>query len=233
MKLRSKIAVSAALLGAFSTAQAESITFGVEIPPIASISVSQGLLVTAKALQATTPATLLPAAAPFVGAFTVNTNMPKWNIYFNLANNGYLVDQSGNYLKSVTAAPNNFLGLGINEGDGTGAGKVWLKFPGTSNIKGYTDAADATDLIVANSTVFDATGEGIINNTTNTLTKSLATGDAAACTGGACVDQGWIFATAPTTSTIVIGTAIDNAAAVNAIAGTYTETMYLTLVTAY
>ena len=232
MKLGSKIAVSAALLGAFTTANAEAITFGVEIPPIASINVSQGLLVTAKALQATTPATLVPGDAPFVGAFTVNTNMPKWNVYFNLANNGYLVDQSGNYLKS-TAVANNFLGLGINSGDGTGAGKVWLKFPATSNINGYTDAADAADLIVADATVFNLTTEGIINNTTNTLTKSLATGDAAACTGGVCVDQGWIFATAPTTTTIVIGTAIDNAAPVNAIAGTYTETLYLTLVTAY
>ena len=232
MKLRSKIAVSAALLGAFTMANAESITFGVEIPPVASISVSQGLLVTAKALQATTPATLLPAAAPFVGAFTVNTNMPKWNIYFNLANNGYLVDQSGNYLKS-TAAANNFLGLGINAGDGTGPGKVWLKFPAANGIKGYTESAQPTRLVNANSTIYAATGEGIVNNATNTLTKSLATGPATSCGAAACVDEGWVFATAPTTTTMVIGTAIDNAAPVNAIAGTYTETLYLTLVTAY
>lgn len=233
MKLRSKIAVSAALLGAISTAHSEAITFGVEIPPIASISVSQGLLVTAKALQATTPVSLLPAAAPFVGAFTVNTNMPKWNIYFNLANNGYLVDQSGNYLKDKGAAATSWLGLGIDRGDGTGAGKVWLKFPSTSDIKGYTKASTPAELIAATSAVFTATGEGIVNNTVNTLTKSLATGPATGCGAAACVDEGWIYATAPTTTTIVIGTAIDNANAVNAIAGTYTETLYLTLVTAY
>ena len=231
MKLRSKIAVSAALLGAFSTVHAEAITFGVEVPPVASITVSQGLLVTAKALTMTTASVTDPALAPFVGAFTVNTNMPKWNVYFTLANNGYLVDQSGNYLMdNVTPAP-NYLGLGkVASAVNTAAGQIWLKFPANPDIKG-TDGG-ATHIIQATSANLNTATSGVVSNATNTLTKVLAATPAACAV--ACVDNGWVYATAPTLATFGIGTMIDPVAnKVNAIAGTYTETLYLTLVTAY
>ena len=41
MKLASKIAASVALLGALTVSRAESITFGVEVPPLASLIVQE------------------------------------------------------------------------------------------------------------------------------------------------------------------------------------------------
>jgi hypothetical protein len=235
MKLRSKIAVSAALLGAISTANAESITFGVEIPPIASISVTQGLLVTANALRGTV-ASATPNAAPFIGAFTVSTNMPKWNVYFSLANNGYLVDQNGNYLKDNNA---DFLRLGAAASDGTTAGRLWIKFPSTALINGNDRTGTGAVLYDgATSALQNLITDGNISNIAagNTLTAILRASTTLCDQGGTpaqCADNGWIYATAPTLATFGLGTMIDNTNPVNAIAGSYTETLYMTLVTAY
>jgi len=237
MKLRSKIAASFALLGAVSMAHAEAITFGVQIPPIASINVSQGLMVTPKALASSVVATILPAAAPFIGAFTVNTNMPKWNVYFSLANDGYLIDQNGNYLKDKGAAATSWLGLGIARGDGTGHGQLWIKFPGTALINGKDGTGTPIPYDGATSANLAANGDGVIKNiaANNTLTAIMTSSATKACSAGAtiCVDGGWVYATSPTLATFGLGTAIDATNAVNAIAGSYTETLYLTLVTAY
>lgn len=233
MKLGSKLAVGAALLGAMSTAvQAESITFGVEIPPIASISVTQGLVVTANALRADLTA-ITPANSPFVGAFTVNTNMPKWNVYFSLGNNGNLVDVNGNYLKDNTGKTLP-LGTAANATVGT-TGKVWLKMPAASGINGTDGAATPLAYSLANAATIVAATDGVVSNVAagNTLTAVLTAG-ANACTGpAACTNDGWVHATSPTLTTFGLGTGIDNTDPVNAIAGTYTETLYLTLVTAY
>jgi len=236
MKLGSKIAVGAALLGAMSTTvKAESITFGVEIPPIASINVTQGLVVTANALRTDLTA-ITPANSPFVGAFTVNTNMPKWNVYFSLGNNGNLVDVNGNYLKDNTdkTLP---LGVAANATVGT-TGNLWLKMPAASGINGNDGAGTPLAYDLADAAHVVAAADGVVSNTAtgNTLTAVLtaSVSNTGTCNGPAvCTDDGWVHATSPTLTTFGLGTGIDDTDPVNAIAGTYTETLYLTLVTAY
>ena len=50
MKLASKIAASVALLGALTVSRAESVTFGVDIAPVASLVVHDGILTSPTAM---------------------------------------------------------------------------------------------------------------------------------------------------------------------------------------
>jgi hypothetical protein len=231
MKLRSKIAVSAALLGAFTTAvQAESITFGVEIPPVASLLVRDGVVRGIAGLTGTV-AGMTGSTSITVGGFTVVTNMPKWNLYFAFANNGNLINSSGSYLK---ASGGNYLPLGVANNAAVTPGQVWLKFPTANQINGNDGAATPLTISATAATMGAAAADGIVTSTINTLSKVLNSPTTATVCGTAvCADNGWIFATSSSTATFDIGTALDNTVVPTGLAGTYTETMYVTLVTAY
>lgn len=220
--------------GSMATICAESITFGVEIPPVASLVVRDGIIRVPKALQGD----ITPADASLtkvVGGFTLNTNMPKWNIYFTMANNGNLVSQSGNYLTADAATP-YYVPLGqpattLVTGNPPPAGRVWLRFPPVDRING-ADAETGTNLIVATSVLQTLITDGDIDGTQNSLTAVLAGSAATHCTA-ACVDNGWVYGNDATTASFEIGTVIDDAETIIGLAGTYTETLYITLVTAY
>lgn len=229
MKLGSKIAVSAALLGAITTAQAESITFGVEIPPVASLLVRDGVVRGIAGLTGTV-AGMTGATSITVGGFTVVTNMPKWNLYFAFANNGNLINSSGAYLKAGA----NYLPLGVANNAAVTPGQVWLKFPTANQINGNDGAATPLTISATAATMNAAAGDGVVSSTINTLSKVLNSPTTATVCGAAvCADNGWIFATSSSTATFDIGTALDNTVVPAGLAGTYTETMYVTLVTAY
>lgn len=229
MKLRSKIAVSAALLGALTTVNAESITFGVEIPPVASLLVRDGVVRGIAGLTGTV-AGMTGATSITVGGFTVVTNMPKWNLYFAFANNGNLINSSGAYLKAGA----NYLPLGVANNPAVTPGQVWLKFPTANQINGNDGAATPLTISATAATMNAAAGDGVVSSTINTLSKVLNSPTTATVCGAAvCADNGWIFATSSSTATFDIGTALDNTVVPAGLAGTYTETMYVTLVTAY
>lgn len=236
MKLVQKITIALVAAGSMATVCAESITFGVEIPPIASLIVRDGRITGANVLGNADPAAALPGVSATVGGFTVITNMPKWNLYFGLANNGNLISKSGSYLKSTSAAT-PYLALG-GAAAGTAApvaGRVWLKFPaaGLGQIKG-TDGSAATNIIIADAAKFNLiTTDGEITSAKNSLTAIMkATSVNTACTA-ACVDNGWVFGTDLTSASLDIGALISNTTPIVGLAGTYTETLYVTLVTAY
>jgi hypothetical protein len=228
MKLASKIAASIALLGAFTVSRAESITFGVNIPPIASLLVRDGVIRGAAGLQGTIAA-IDASKTNTVGGFTVVTNMPKWNLYFAFANDGNLINNAGTYLKDNTG---DYLPLGVGKNNTIQSGKVWLVLPAANEISGTDGTPGATpNPYAALNTVVDAT----ISSTQNTLTSALKHATTACNNGAAdaCLDNSWVFATASSTATFNIGTAIDNTNPINALAGDYTETMYVTLLTSY
>lgn len=232
MNMIKKFSIAMVAAGSMATAFAESITFGVEIPPVASLIVRDGLIRSASVMQQA-PATL-PGATNTVGGFTVITNMPKWNLYFTLANNGNLISQSGTYIKS-NHATDFYLPLGTAQNAAITAGRVWLKLPAVNQIKGKDGPATA-DLAydAISSTANLAQTDGIINNTQNTLTAMLDVNGSTACTGAAaCDDNGWIYATDQSIATFDVGTFLDNTNTIVGLAGTYTETLYITLVTAY
>lgn len=236
MKLASKIAASLALLGAFATAQAESITFGVNIPPIASLIVRDGVLKTSSALYFA-GGTIDPTAhGAVVGGFTVVTNMPKWNIYFSFANQGALVNQTGTQLKD-NAGTAIYLG---NKGTAPAAStdcSVWLST--ADKINAQDDEATPKAPLAAGLPLTNAAAAAspLVSPlaTNNTLTGAIASATKS-CTGGAaCVFTApWLNATDLTTATFDITTGLTSAGtSVANVAGTYTETMYLTLVTSY
>lgn len=234
MKLLNKIAIALVAAGSMATVCAESITFGVEIPPIASLIVRDGRITGANVLGNADPAAALPSASATVGGFTVVTNMPKWNLYFGLANDGNLISKSGTYLKSTSAATPYLALGGVAAGTAAPAsGRVWLKFPTVGQIKG-TDGGAATNLIIGTAAKFNLiTTDGEITSAKNSLTAIMAaTSVNTACTG-ACVNNGWVYGTDLTSASLDIGALISNTTPIIGLAGTYTETLYVTLVTAY
>ena len=230
MKLASKIAASVALLGALTVSRAESITFGVEVPPLASLIVHDGVIRGAKGLLAVITTT--GPNAPTVGGFTVVTNMPKWNIYFGLANDGNLINSSGDYLKGTGGT--NYLPLGTAAGAAKASGRVWLQFPAANQIIGTDGAATALTITATAATMGAVIGDGVVSNTHNTLTDVLHTPTTTTVCGAAvCADNHWVYATNSSVANFGIGTYIDNTEVVSSLAGTYTETMYVTLLTSY
>jgi hypothetical protein len=231
MNLIKKLSIAMVAAGSMASIYAESITFGVEIPPIASLIVREGKITGANIIGSATPAADLGPATSTVGGFTVITNMPKWNLYFGLANDGNLISKSGTYLKAVGG---NYLPLGLASNAAITPGRIWLKFPAVNQIKG-TDGGAATQIIDANSTSMGtATGDGVVTSAINSLTAVLANATTATnCTAGKCANNGWVYASDLSTASIDIGASISNVAAPIGIAGTYTETLYVTLVTAY
>ena len=232
MKLATRIAASAFLLGAFTTAQAESITFGVEIPPVASLLVRDGVIRGIAGLTGTVAA-MTATTSITVGGFTVVTNMPKWNLYFAFANNGNLINNSGSYLKETGG---NYLPLGLGNNVAAVAGQVWLKFPVVGQINGNDGAAAALTIDANRAKMTVAATDGVVTSTINTLTgvlNAVAAPLTGPCGGIGCGNNSWIFGTTSSTATIDIGTALDNTVVPSGLAGTYTETMYVTLVTAY
>lgn len=229
MKLASKIAASVALLGAVATTRAASITFGVNIPPIASLVVRDGVLKDPASMFVSAAA---PAAtdAIVVGGFTVVTNMPKWNIYFNFANNGKLENQTGGQIKDNAGAA-LWLGTSSTAAPGATDASVWLS---TSDKVAAQDDEAAPLAIAATLPLATATAP-MVSPTNLTLTSAIAA-LTAGCTGAApCVFTApWLYSTDLTTATFDINTIVGSAATgLGNVAGTYTETMYLTLVTSY
>lgn len=234
MKLRSKIAVSAALLGALTTVNAESITFGVSISPIASLSVRDGMLKDVTSMYKAAPVTVVTGET--VGGFTVITNMPKWNIYFGFANGGALKNQAGSQLRDDA---NALVYLGNQPSAVASAAGQAIVFLKTSDA---VKANDGTNGVAA--TLATAVTAPIVNNlSNNTFVKAI--NDAAltgSCGGAACAfATPWILATDITTANFDIVTGISDddgafgtgATKLASVAGTYTETMYLTLVSTY
>lgn len=225
-----KAALALMAAGGLAGVMAESITFGVEIPPIASLSVRDGIVYSPTALGVTgAPADA--SAAIQVGGFNVQCNMPKWNIYFTLRNNGHLMSKAGKYLKDNAG---NYLPLASAldaPAGGAAPGLIYLDFP-ADQINAEDETAVTPLNVIANA----AENDVYINNATeNTLALAFARAAAAACTGAAaCIyANGWLLATDETNAVINLAASIDNTNAVAAVAGTYTETLYLTLVSAY
>lgn len=239
MKTFKKIVAGAALLGAFTSAQAESMTFGVEIPPIASLVVRDGMILDVASMTYSTAVNeladpLLATGSSVVGGFTVITNMPKWNIYFGFANGGALKNQSGQIIKDKLGNPVYIGSVGASVADGTGEAAVYISTADAVNIKdeGTLIPGTTTAKTFGRAAADDALK---INNTSNnTLVKALLDGNY--CTVGAapCVyTNPWVIATDLTTSNFDVTTGLFDAQGIGSVAGTYTETMYVTLVTAY
>jgi hypothetical protein len=244
MKLRSKIAASFALLGAVSMAHAESITFGVEVPPIASLVVRDGMVVNASTLYKVAAVDATAAQNEVVGGFALVTNMPKWNIYFGFAHGGKLQSQSGSQIKDNKGNP---LWLGTSGGAA----------PGATDATAFLVTAEASSVKATDGTngIGDLNSQAIVSSpfvspTQNTLTKAL-TAPATACFTGltgaapllACsFATPWLQSFDQTTTNFDIRTAMSSITSpvlttpgnlIGSVAGTYTETMYLTLVTSY
>jgi hypothetical protein len=223
MKLVSKIAAGAALLGAITAAQAESITFGVEIPPIATLIVRDGILKGAASMAKANVDGVAAAAAndwEVVGGFSVLCNMPKWNIYFGFANGGLLKNQSGTPIKTTGGAATVYLGA-----DPAGAGPhIWL-YEGADEINATDDQGTPNAINVS----------GNANATPITGSTTLTAGiDAGAST--ATFTNPWLLATDNTIANFDIRTGLEtttDGSGLSAVAGSYTETLYLTLVATY
>jgi hypothetical protein len=159
------------------------------------------------------------------------TNMPKWNLYFAFANNGNLVNKSGNTLVNTAGA---YMHLGAAaDATLTNPGQVWLKAPLVNQVKGTDGKLGAPQTMdVTSVTLGTAAADGVISTLKPTFTAMLKGGTTAAC-GAACEDNGWVYGTDATTATFDVGTYISNTALPGGLAGTYTETLYITLVTAY
>ena len=230
MKLASKIAASVALLGALTVSRAESVTFGVDIAPIASLVVHDGILKSPTAMvHAAVDAT--PANSEQVGGFTVITNMPRWNVYFGFANGGALMNQTGRQVTN-TAGAKLFLGT-VPAAAAATAGEAAV-FLNTPDVMKVVDQASTPLALLALAAT--ATGSAWINNSTNnTLTAGLTATAVVPCTGAvACTfTTPWLTSTDLTTANFNIRTGLQSATALASVAGTYTETMYMTLVATY
>jgi len=114
MKTLKKLAVGAALLGAITTAQAEQMIFGAVVEPIMSLEVD-GRILPAEALLSGVAAAAPAAANPTVGSFRIITNVIKWNVKMSLSNAGVLKTWSGNVFKTklagAAAVTNGALGV--------------------------------------------------------------------------------------------------------------------------
>ncbi len=237
MKLHNKIALAVVAAGSLAGVMAESITFGVEIPPIASLSVRDGVIYSPGALANNN--TVAPVANTneiVVGGFSVQCNMPKWNIYFTLRNDGYLMSKNGTHLKNKAGSYLPLSGTAA-AAIAANAGQLFLKFPlAASQIKAQ-DEAGTPLLVSATSAITDV----VISNATaeNTLAAALDNAASNTCTTAACTfANGWLLATDETNAIINLATSIDEGATpattgIAGVAGTYTETLYLTLVSAY
>ncbi len=151
-----------------------------------------------------------------------------------MANDGNLVDASGNYLKA--GSPANYLPLSTAEGlvsAGKLSGNVLLQFPTANEINGTDGAATALVISATAATMSTAVGDGTVSNTVNTLTAALAASSLHSCTSAACADNAWVFGTSQTVANFGVGAWIDNTDVVASLAGQYTETMYVTLLTSY
>jgi hypothetical protein len=235
MKLASKIAASIALLGALTVSRAESITFGVNIPPVASLIVRDGILKDPASMYTAGGAITPIAGAVTVGGFTVITNMPKWNIYFSFANGGTLKNQTGAQIKDDKGVSMFLGGTGLVPALATTA-SVWLS--SADNINATDDAATkATPVVPALAIATAPIVNPLASN--NTLTGAIQSAGAAMCNNGAAsacsFTAPWLNATDLTAATFDISTGLTSAAGTKVanVAGTYTETMYLTLVTSY
>lgn len=105
MKTIKKLAVGAALLGAITTAQAEQMVFGAVVDPIMSLEV-EGRILPAEALitGAAAAAADPTATSPVVGMFKVTTNVVKWNVKISFENGGMLKTWNGTPFSTTTGA---------------------------------------------------------------------------------------------------------------------------------
>lgn len=233
MKTLKHLAAGAALLGAVTTAQAESITFGVEIPPIATLIVRDGILKDAVSMVKAAVDNTAAANSEVVGGFTVITNMPKWNIYFGFANGGALKNQTGRQITN-DAGTALYLGTESTAAAAT-AGQAAVFLQSADDIKALDQAGTPVD-VGPISAIGATTTPSVNNSANNTLTASLKATGTTICNAGAalCVfTTPWLTATDMTTANFDIRTGLESATPLASVAGSYTETMYLTLVTTY
>lgn len=234
-----KIAITVAATGSLAGVWAESMTFGVEIPPIASLTVRDGMIKDATTMFATAVPTAVTAIE--VGGFTVVTNMPKWNIFFGFSNGGTLKNQNG---RQITNNEGSTLVLGsptiIPVTGGTNAALaatdpvVWL----TANADEVNSQDNGDDDIIVGALATNA--PGINNQTYNTLTAAMEDAGLTTITAApGAADFGtdpWLASTDLSVATFAVKTALyggATATSIASVAGTYTETMYVTLVTTY
>jgi hypothetical protein len=225
MKLVSKIAAGAALLGAITAAQAEQMVFGAVVEPIMSLEVD-GRILPADAWLSGADADAAPtAASPTVGVFRVVSNVEKWNVKMQLANGGYLETWSGRAFTTSHVADGEI---------GNAAS--------TSDFYVCAVALNANSYVCGTSA--PAAGDGFQSVDGGTLADrafvsevidlDAAIGELTDGTTNAGVyDDVYIYNDGVKTTSVFELHSWVNGASVTALAGTYTETLNLSLYGSY
>jgi hypothetical protein len=246
MNIVKKIAIGAAILGAATIANAENLIFGAYVEPIIMIE-TEGRIVPADALLTGSAAYVTAAATDIsVGAFRVTTNLVKWNMKIVALNKGILKSRFGS-LPLTTKMNNTTTVFNAGQLGGTTKKEIFVcpiyvntepapAAPGCQIPGGTTATLAAGESRVGNKNTtagaLPATTEqitGTVLDLTVQSKLSLLAPTICPTLGATCLD---FYNVEKNSMTFEIRTGLPGDE-VTALAGTYTETLYMAVYGSY